>query len=413
MLRIFFSVLTLVASAVTFTIETTELWKYIPMGCLIVITLILWISEYSESRASKRKITASEIKDSQKNESLADFGILEIRPKTSDSPNSGPASPNGGINKAVEQPKPVQLSILTETYPVEADPLRTSFKTHDPLDKKTLPPILRGILKALDAHAVGIIRAVSDDDEYKVIGTVGHDWLRLRGETFKLKHNLLQDSETTAIYLVGENELQSNHLNYSRTPGMITGFGVTLIGKTGNLLVVDSVSEGGITHPRAFELLEIFGQTFALLLYKEDPDRPRLEIVSDEMIQARAKKQELAFALIAPQRAEELTQTYGDFLEEIEKPLSDCLNRASSESRVIKFGELLYGVFTDGDKEPLERWHQSIQEEITTQGGLLTGGVFIGVAVMNTDHQTPDDLRNDAKRALVEAYNGPVDTVIV
>ncbi|MCY3487890.1 MAG: hypothetical protein OXH34_05560, partial [Bacteroidetes bacterium] len=89
------------------------------------------------------------------------------------------------------------------------------------------------------------------------------------------------------------------------------------------------------------------------------------------------------------------------------------LARVEPNSRVIKFGELLYGVFKKRKKGALADWHHKVQSEIANQGGLLTGGAFIGAVAMTNEHQTADHLRDDAKRALIKAYEGPAETVII
>ena len=412
MLRISFSIMAVAASAITliFLDETKfldEWWMYSPMVGLILIALILWVSTSSYEANAKRKKSRINVPNPPQKETLADFGILEIRQKE----ETPPATKQSPQNQKVDTSEGVQLSLLPEFPPSESVPSSSANRTVNPLDKRILVPVLQGFKSALDVHAVGIIRPVSDDYEYKILGTVGLDWIRSRGESFVLKYDLLQEGETTAIHSIGTQGLQSNHLTYSRKPASITSLGVTAIGQTGNLLIADTIAENGLSHPRAKELLNTFGEIFSLLLYKEDPNRPRHEIIAEEMALARSENKKLALALVLPQKQENLIKTYGDVLEEIEKPLFDCLVNASPKSRVIKFGELLYGVFIDGEKEELEIWHREIQSKIEAHGGLLTGGVFVGIAIMSDRHQTANDLRNDAKAALLEAYKGPAATV--
>ncbi len=418
MLRITFTILAIVASAVTLmtnSVGMNEWWKYIPMAGLILISLILWISVPSSGRRPKPKTSDSELQDLNKEESLADLGILDIRPVSSDNPpadtkESLPAQRTPGAT--ADPSEPVQLSLIAETSPPDTGDTHIFPESSDPLDKHTLIPVLQGFRAALDAHAVGIIHAVSKDSKYEVCGTAGFDWIRSRGESFVLKYDLLAESETTAIHPVGSKGLQSNHLTYSRKPASITAIGVTRIGLTGKLLLVDTIHKNGLFHPRAKELLENFGQTLSLLFYRDDPNRPRYEIIYEEMMTARSEKKDLALALVIPQRSEPLTRMYADLLDDIEKTFSECLMRADPDSRVVKFGELLFGVFKDCSQDGLEVWQQTVQNEIARQGGLLTGGAFIGAVVMADKHQTADHLRDDAKRALVKAYQGPADMVV-
>lgn len=420
MLRITFTILAIVASTITlFTVNSVginEWWKYTPMAGLILISLILWIAIPSSKRNRKPKTSDSEAQALNEEESLADLGILDIRPVDSDksSPDSEELpSDQKTQDAAADAPGVVQLSLLTETPQPNPGDTPTPYVPSNPLDKHILVPILQGFRAVLDAHAVGIIRPISDDYKYEVCGTAGFDWIRSRGESFVLKYDLLGESETTAIHPVGSQGLQSNHLTYSRKPASITYIGVASIGETDKLLLVDTINKNGLSHPRAKELLENLGQTLALLLYREDPNRPRHEIIYEEMMTARADDQDLVFALVVPQRSETLAKMYGDFLDDIEKTFSDCLLRVDPNSRVIKFGELLYGVFKNCQKDALADWHHKVQSEIANQGGLLTGGAFIGAVAMTNEHQTADHLRDDAKRALIKAYEGPAETVII
>ena len=152
--------------------------------------------------------------------------------------------------------------------------------------------------------------------------------------------------------------------------------------KTPYLLLADAANESGLSHPRAKELLEAFGKTLSLMLYREDPHRPRREIITEEMARARRQGTQLALAITVPQKAEILTRSYGDVLSKTEQLFSECLQNAAPDSRVVKFGELTYGVFVDGRKKQLEAWHEDIQSAIKNQGGLLTGGIYVGIARM-------------------------------
>lgn len=420
MLRITFTILAIVAATITLSVNsigTNEWWKYIPMAGLILISLILWITIPSSKRNRKPKTSDSEVQALNEEESLADLGILDIRPVDSDKSSADLeelSSDQKSQDAAADPPGVVQLSLLTETPPSGPEDIPTPYDVpSNPLDKHILVPILQGFRAVLDAHAVGIIRPISDDYEYEVCGTAGFDWIRSRGESFVLKYDLLEESETAAIHPVGSQGLQSNHLTYSRKPASITYIGIASIGQTDKLLLVDTITKNGLSHPRATELLKNLGQTLALLLYREDPSRPRHEIVYEEMMTARAEDKDLVFALVVPQRSETLAKMYGDFLEDIEKTFSDCLLRVDPKSRVIKFGELLYGVFKNCEKDALADWHHKVQSEIANQGGLLTGGAFIGAVAMTDEHQTADHLRDDAKRALIKAYEGPAETVII
>jgi len=422
MLRIFFSVLALVAMAITLfalgPLEMIDWWKYIPAGGLIAIAIILWIVAYSPTFKRKKINPISQVGTPK--ESLHDLGIIGIRPKSSDSDESNLNEfPYDGPKPIPKKPhESIQLSFLIDQDSdhlgeSSSEPLQSQLDFPDPLDKNFFIPVLQGFKAALNVHAIGIIRSM-ENYKFKILATIGYDWTQAQGDIFDLKYDgLLKDSEKAAIHIVGSNNFESTHITYSRKPKSITAIGISSIGNTGNYLLVDTFAKEGLNHPRMIELLATFGEAYSLLLYRDDPNRPRHEIISEEILKAKMEKRQLAFALVAPQKAEELSKIYKDFLGEIEESLSECLDTVTKSGRVVKFGELLFGVFTDGRKEYVERWHRTLQSKISSHGGLLSGGVFIGIVIMNQSHQTGNDLRDDARRALFEAYSGPVSTVII
>lgn len=402
MLRVTFIILAIVATAVTFLIGATEWWEYAPMAGLIVITIILLIY-IPMSERTERNDEQNSSKRPPEPPSLKDDGIIDIRPitkKNDHPPGVDPPEADAAPDLFVNTPK------------VETPAVQPHKKPRNPLEKHILIPVLRGMQAALDAHAVGLIQR-TEEYNYKVWGTVGLDWSCLRGESFILRHNLLQESETVAIHTVGENGVPTTQLKYSRTPANLTSLGIAAVGQTPYLLLADAANESGLSHPRAKELLEAFGKTLSLMLYREDPHRPRREIITEEMARARRQGTELALAITVPQKAEILTRSYGDVLSKTEQLFSECLQNAAPNSRVVKFGEITYGVFIDGRKKQLEAWHKDIQSAVKNQGGLLTGGIYVGIARMTEKHKSPDDLRDEATHALIRAHEGPAETVII
>ncbi len=402
MLRVTFIILAIVASAVTLLIGTTDWWVYIPMTSLIIIAIILLIYVPMSERA-ERKNEKNSSKEPPEPPSLKEDGIIDIRPiakKNEFPPDVDPAETEVAPDMFLSTPK------------IETPAVQPQKKARNPFEKHILIPVLRGMQAALDAHAVGLIQR-TEEYNYKVWGTVGLDWSCLRGESFILRHNLLQEPETAAIHTVGENGVPTTQLKYSRTPANITSLGIAAVGQTSYLLLADTAKESGLSHPRAKELLEAFGKTLSLMFYKEDPNRPRREIITEEMARARQQGTELALAITVPQKAEILTRSYGDVLSKTEQLFSECLQNAAPDSRVVKFGEITYGVFIDGPKDKLEVWHKNIQSAIKNQGGLLTGGIYVGIARMTDKHKSPDDLRDEATRALIRAHEGPAQTVVI
>ena len=410
MLRILFSILAIVAAAITFVAPPTfdpEWAIYVPMAGLAFIALLLWIFGSSARSENTKKTKETEPEILSEKESLERDGIISIRqaPKretnTDQSSNEETSVPEENLEN-----ESVQLSIIPEVSQPDAESMHSPARYKDPIDRHILVPILQGFCTALNAHAVGVIQSTPKNNyDYRVLGTVGLDWAKSRGESFVLNYNLFQDSETTAIHKVGAKGLQSNHLTYSRKPASITALGITAIGETGNFLIVDTIGEDGLSHPRAKQLLETFGKAFSLLLYREDPNRPRYEIISEEMAEARLENRELSLALVAPWEGQKLMDSWPHRLDKVEENLRDCLMQVDPKSRVVKFGDLLYGVFTEKNRRSLDIWCKEVREKATSRGGFLSqGGVIIGIATMTDEHKTSDDLKNDAWNALNKAF---------
>jgi len=60
----------------------------------------------------------------------------------------------------------------------------------------------------------------------------------------------------------------------------------------------------------------------------------------------------------------------------------------------------------------VEPWAERLQEEMDGVGGLLTGGVSIGVAMLREDAQSPKQLRENATEALRMAYETGTCTIV-
>ena len=130
------------------------------------------------------------------------------------------------------------------------------------------------------------------------------------------------------------------------------------------------------------------------------------------MEQARTRNQVLALALVYLNRAEDIAVAGEEALGDAEHLLTARLAQAARNSRVVRFGELTYGVFYDGDLPEVEAWGAQIQQALAHETGLLEGGVSIGIALLQDRHQSPDAFRTDATEALREAYETGTCTIL-
>lgn len=137
-----------------------------------------------------------------------------------------------------------------------------------------------------------------------------------------------------------------------------------------------------------------------------DPEaspRPRREIIAEEMEAADVASDPLALVLVLLNRYESVARQGEVAVERAERHFRSRLEDLAPGQRVERFGELNYGVFVRRDVEAVETWALDLQEALARETGELEGGVSVGVAVRDA-HHSPEDLREDATEALLEAY---------
>lgn len=425
MLRIMTTILAVLSVAITLVYEPApEKWYlYMPATALVLTTLITWILlGWRKKQSHPDKLLAQ---DSQDESDLGTTeGIISIRPITPRPGNSAGQEPSvtNGTDAAQSAAATQDESDHNEANengghesPNDAvSNNKTRFSSlPNPEDSRALNGILEGFRAAIGGHAVGALRQLTEDgQEFSILGTAGLDWAKSRGDRFRCQVPLLSSSQRMAIRSVNATDLPARYLNYSFNAGVIKRVAITRIGATSIVLLIDTVDEYGLMHPRTVDLIELFAQTLNLLFYREDPLRPRHEIISEEIARARARGQELALALVLLNNAESVSKLGRGLIQQVEESMLKNLRRSAMSHRVEKFGELLFGVFTDGRRANLEVWHQQVRSAIAEDNVNLDGGVTIGIAVLNERHTDAIALREDARKALVEAFNRGGRTVV-
>ena len=414
MLRIMMTILAVLAITVTvlyydgqafpFPPASTVQWLYfLPAAGVVFITIVLWIA-HSRSRKPSHAESPGIVHGPEKSPGDGDDGIISIRPVI---PEMSEDSTHATTPEAEEEHRADESA-----RPASENETRFS-SLPDPKDSRVLNVILEGFRASVGAHAVGALRQLSDDgQEFRVLGTAGLDWSMSRGDRFKCPVPLLSKSQNLVVRSVNATDLPARHLDYSFNAGVIKRVAVCRIGATSVVLLIDTVEEFGLMHPRTEDLIALFAQTLNLLFYREDPLRPRHEIIAEEIARARARGQELALALVLLNKAESVSKLGDGLIRQVERSMKSCLKRSSRSHRVEKFGELMYGVFTDGRRPSLEAWHQEVRAAVAEDSVNLEGGVTIGIAVLGEKHTDAIALREDARKALVEGYKRGGRTVI-
>ena len=455
MLRSLLSFLAIVAIILAAVLKTDEL--FFAAGALAIIVVVSWIVVgLRRHREAKRDLTLRMKAPAQPDEQLASFGILEIRPKDSTQTPKGGEAPEPTASERGESPHVKRTAkpgfIVQPDYDTRrrrgfeegaapgADPspqdqddpsarlqefvaggntkgstvgtAASHSSLPDAHDEAVLGPFLEGIRAALNAHAACVLRRRDDTEEYQILGISGKNWAMKPGEMFRASTAFLNPGLPVALRRIADKDLPPRCLGYSATPGSITQVLVASVGATPLLLLADSTQKDGLAHPRIPDLFEQFARTIALLLYDENPTRPRREIIAEEMARARAQGLELALAIVVLNQAESVAALGETLITEAEAHLRQRLQSASASSRIVRFGELMFGVFTDGERTKIEAWHEAVQASLGGETGLLNGGVSIGVAILRGRHASAEDLREDATQALLQAYNTGTRTVL-
>lgn len=306
-------------------------------------------------------------------------------------------------------------------------------EAHDPL----LTPYVEALRAALDAHTVCFL--VQDDVALKydirAIASTENDVQR-RG-TFETKNPLLTPQmmeEPITIRPLDRPDVVSSYLGYYRHPPPIDHVALAPVAVSGqpavHFLLADSTGDVDLDTKRAGALLKRFADTLSLALEKRAAEaaptetkteedttstddsgpRPRTEIIAEEMEATDAADDPLSLLLVHLNRAEAIAREGEAAVEDAEARFAQRLDELAASSRVVRFGELTYGVFYRGDADAVEPFAADLQETMRSETGILEGGVSIGVAVRDARHD-PESLRADATEALRESYKTGACTI--
>lgn len=298
----------------------------------------------------------------------------------------------------------------------------------DPHDEAVLGPYLQALRAALNAHTVCLLKQEDIALDYRVVALVNEGGPAPSGHTFSATTPLLTarmaEHGVTTVRPVNAEDLLQSSLGYSDAPEAVRQVALAPVpiqtSPDTYFLLADTPRTDLLNHPRARTLLTQFARLLATLLDSatavpvstESPLRPRREIIAEEMEQARARNQVLALAIVYLNQAEDIALAGEAAVAEAEDLLRLRLGHAARTGRVVRFGELTYGVFYDGHLLEVEAWGTQIQEALSEETGLLEGGVSIGIALLQDRHETPDAFRADATEALREAYETGTCTIL-
>lgn len=330
-------------------------------------------------------------------------------------------------------------STSTETAsPVDGAPAETASEPtaqEDPV----LIPLLRSLRNALNAHTACLLKQEELALTYEVQALDSADPNALRSGTFSTRKPLLSatmSQRRVSVRHVGAGGLPHTTLGFYKEPVHVAEVGLAPIerpnGTSTYFLLVDALTEEALGTQRGRTILAQYAQLLSTVMEddatpeptphaaqngtsetSEEHVRPRREIIAEEIVQAEAANRPLGLALVHLRNAEIVADDGLGAIRRAERALRKRLEKASPDARVERFGECMFGVFHRAPISELEHWAADLQQFMSAEDGVLSGGVNIGVAMLGDRHRSdPDTFRADATTALREAYETGAATLI-
>lgn len=283
------------------------------------------------------------------------------------------------------------------------------------LREEVILSTLRAFRAAVDATTVAILREEASPLGYTVEAIVSRNAFARSGGRFAASEPLVTSGRTlipVTRRCNGSGGFDARRLGYYHEPIAIHEVAFVPMRRQDEtyLLVADTMLDDALGEPEALRMLSEFSRLLQALLEEAAPShdgpegeslRPRREIIAEEMSAARKAERPLALALVHLNKADTLQE---DERSEAELALESRLRSSASGGRVERFGELTYGILSQDDVEKVARWASALHSGKFAEGGPLTGGISIGVAMLGDRHDGPDELRADATAALRESY---------
>lgn len=430
--------LPLTAILITLAVMVQNVWLYTAAGIatvfgLVVLGMAAW-EQYQQNQSTPSSPTPPG------EPSLSELGITEIRPKASSTGRADSPSEE----KPADQAEPVADDRPLETTPAETAstaepstpstpdpdrPIRTrnrksdgeelySFVAEKPLDYPVddlLEDYLRSLHSSIRAHTVGVFGLNVYAESCSVEAAVSKSQHVDQDNRISLENHFLKNvsPEEPVTILIAEGDAPTiEELGYYNGPVDVDQVAVAPLEVSDDMigyLVADRTPREAPIQTVYYTLLADFARLLGTILYAKMEDRPRREIISEEIDRSRENNRSLALALIHPNNADAVLREGPEAVAQTEYLLRQTLEETTPNGRVERFGELIYGVFyydTDGS---IDTWAQQVQTAFIEH----QEAVNIGIALYSDRHETPDDLRSDAAEALHVAYEAGQNECII
>lgn len=296
-----------------------------------------------------------------------------------------------------------------------------SFTTDRPLSfpiSDLMGKFLRLVQTSMHAHTVCLlgVHAEVGNESFTVEAAISKSPHLERGDPTVLDNHFLQNvssNDPVTILVTEDGTSAIGELDYYSETVAVNHVAVAPVQVSNEMvgyLLADRTPAEAPIQTVYYTLLAEFAQLLGTILHAKMEDRPRREIIAEEIEKTATSDHSLALALVHPDNAESILQDGLKAVAQTEYLLMQTLKEITPNGRVERFGELIYGAFCYDANVSIDTWAQRVQNAFTQNGQ----GVSIGVAIYGERHETADDLRADAAEALRVAYEaGRNECVIV
>ncbi len=398
-------------------------------------------------------------------EDLADFGIVEIRPRAkgqngvhapaavSETKSEPDVGPERGKTSDMEPDAETAQSLSAPNGPADeggtlrsAEPVRVvnaervvesrhrssvtfaAFSMVDTLDPDVMAPFMQAAAVALGATTLCLLGYDDEKERHRIHAVISQNaYVRSAGDLPFPNPLPFGDPRPGKVVVSRVSEAKWGHedLKYYRESIAVREVARVLVPVAGAterfLLVADTMRKASLRSDRSRTLLKRFAAALSTILEideapavsgaKRRDARPRRDIIAEEIAAARAAGRPLALALVMCSDADDVRRSAAERTK-VEGALTQRLAESVDGLRVERFGELMAGVFFSAEAGEVEAWALRIQEELPQSSDLLGGGITVGVAMLMDRHDEADELRADAAAALQEAFESGACTIL-
>lgn len=456
MIRVLFMIVAVVAAILALVLQQPSL--FIASGLALAVSIGLIVQKAQRRRANHMQVSASYARSSSGEDAeLNALGILEIKPRS----REGQAASHMKRPEYDTAPEDV-AAVPAEHDEMVATPVRAKPDSAAPVSngsrssggapstltikersqtvrasideesedqyKEVLVPYLQAVRAALGAQTVCLLKQLDESLRYHIEGVVSLNAYARSGGDFTTKIPLIQTRDSRSavgVHHVSKDDFTPGNLGYYREAIAVKQLAVAAVPRpnatSSFFLLADSMQDGHLDKPRQRTLLSHFARLLGAVLDRSgsaemldayDYVRPRREIISEEIEQARSRESPLALALVHLNNAEAVSDQGEQEIKSAERALASELRRAARQARVERFGELTYGVFFFSGGPEVESWAMELQRDLQTATGPIKGGVSIGIAMLQDRHVDADAFRQDATDALREAFETGTCTIV-